>query len=90
MENADYMLHVAGTGVYIEMDTIGRYKYHSDEEEVRLIRMLLDHGHEDRILLGLDTTRKRMKSYGGDMASIICRDRSCAAPAVGSDGGADP
>ena len=49
------------------MDTIGRYKYHSDEEEVRLIRMLLDHGHEDRILLGLDTTRKRMKSYGGDI-----------------------
>ncbi|MFD1395574.1 phosphotriesterase [Kroppenstedtia eburnea] len=67
MENADYMLHVAGTGVYIELDTIGRYKYHSDEEEVRLIRMLIDHGHEDRILLGLDTTRKRMKSYGGDI-----------------------
>lgn len=67
MENADYMLHVAGTGVYVELDTIGRFKYHTDEEEVQLIRMLIDHGYEDQILLGLDTTRKRMKSYGGEI-----------------------
>lgn len=67
MENADYLLHVADTGVFVELDTIGRFKYHSDEDEVKLIRMLIDRGHEDQILLGLDTTRKRMKSYGGDI-----------------------
>ncbi|MFC7365245.1 MULTISPECIES: phosphotriesterase family protein [Bhargavaea] len=67
MENAEDMLRVADTGVYLELDTIGRFKYHSDQEEAELIRLLLDHGHEDRLLLGLDTTRKRMKSYGGEI-----------------------
>lgn len=67
MENAEGMLRVADTGVYLELDTIGRFKYHSDQEEAELIRMLLDHGHEDQLLLGLDTTRKRMKSYGGEI-----------------------
>ena len=65
MELIENLLRVADTGVYLEMDTIGRYNYHSDEEEAELIRLLLEHGHEDQILLGLDTTRKRMKSYGG-------------------------
>lgn len=65
MENADYMLHVASTGVFLELDTIGRFHYHSDEEEIELIHRLLDAGHEDQILLSLDTTRKRMKFYDG-------------------------
>ncbi len=60
-----YLMEVASTGVYLELDTIGRYKYHSDEDEVRFISTLLEHGYEDRILIGLDTTRERMKSYGG-------------------------
>jgi len=67
MENMDYLLNVASTGVFLELDTIGRFKYHSDEDEVKLICQLLDHGYEDQILLGLDTTRKRMKSYGASI-----------------------
>jgi len=67
MENADYMLHVASTGVYLELDTIGRFKYHSDEEEVQLIAKLIEAGYENQILLSLDTTRKRLKSYGGEL-----------------------
>lgn len=67
MENADYMLHVASTGVYLELDTIGRFKYHSDEEEVELITRLIEAGYENQILLSLDTTRKRLKSYGGEL-----------------------
>ncbi|RSK53260.1 phosphotriesterase family protein [Bacillus canaveralius] len=67
MDNADYMLHVASTGVYLELDTIGRYKYHSDEEEAELIIKLIKAGYENKILLGLDTTRKRLKSYGGEL-----------------------
>lgn len=64
-ENLEYMLHVAESGVYIELDTIGRYKYHSDEDEVDMILRLLDKGHENRILLSLDTTNKRMRHYDG-------------------------
>lgn len=67
MENADYMLHVAGTGVYLELDTIGRFKYHSDEDEVELILKLIEAGYENQLLLSLDTTRKRLKSYGGEL-----------------------
>ena len=62
-----YLMEVASTGVYLELDTIGRYKYHSDEDEVRFISKLLENGYADKILLGLDTTRERMKSYGGSI-----------------------
>lgn len=67
MDNVDYMLHVASTGVYLELDTIGRFKYHSDEEEIELINKLIEAGYENQILLGMDTTRKRLKSYGGEL-----------------------
>ncbi|WP_084552161.1 phosphotriesterase family protein [Bacillus cihuensis] len=67
MDNVDYMLHVASTGVYLELDTIGRFKYHSDDEEVELIIKLIEAGYENQILLGLDSTRKRLRSYGGEL-----------------------
>jgi phosphotriesterase-related protein len=56
---------VAKSGVYLEFDTIGRFKYHTDEAEIDLIVKLIGLGCEDRILIGLDSTRARMKSYGG-------------------------
>jgi phosphotriesterase-related protein len=65
LTDMSYLMEVASTGVYLELDTIGRYKYHSDEDEARFISKLVENGYEDRILLGLDTTRERMKSYGG-------------------------
>lgn len=67
IEDTAYALRVAETGVYLEFDTIGRYKYHSDEEEAKFIVKMVEHGFEDRILIGLDTTRERMLSYGGDL-----------------------
>lgn len=67
LTNTDTLLEVASTGVYLELDTIGRYKYHSDEDEVEFIIKLIEKGFEDKILLGLDTTRERMKSYGGSL-----------------------
>lgn len=57
-------LALAKTGVYVELDTIGRLKYHSDELEAQLIIKLVEEGFADQILLGLDVTRGRMKSYG--------------------------
>ncbi len=62
-----YQLEVAKTGVYMELDTIGRFKYHSDEQEAELIVKLIEAGYEDKILLGLDVTRERLKSYGGEI-----------------------
>ncbi|MBB3111046.1 phosphotriesterase-related protein [Paenibacillus phyllosphaerae] len=56
---------LADRGIYLEYDTIGRYKYHSDEAEAKWISGMLESGHEDRLLLGLDTTRARLRSYGG-------------------------
>lgn len=66
-DNFSYHKEVAETGVYLEYDTIGRYKYHNDEQEVKLIAKMIEWGYGDRILLGLDTTRERLKSYGGQI-----------------------
>ena len=65
VDDLRFHLRIAETGVYMEFDTIGRFKYHSDEDEVKFIKRMVDEGYEDKILLGLDTTRERLKSYGG-------------------------
>ena len=52
-------------GFYLEYDTIARPKYHSDEKEIKLISEMAAAGFEKSILLGLDTNRDRLKSYGG-------------------------
>jgi phosphotriesterase-related protein len=67
LRDFEYHREVAQTGVYLEYDTIGRSKYHSDEEEVRHIVRMVEGGYEDQILLGLDITRGRMKSYGASI-----------------------
>ena len=71
----DYAIHeaIARTGAYLEYDTVARYKYHDDESEVRLIRHMLSLGFEDRLLISLDTTAARLRSYGGSpgMAYIL-------------------
>ena len=66
---ADFAPHdaVAALGVYLDYDTIGRFKYHSDEEEVALIRHMADRGWGDRLLLALDTTAQRLAAYGGEI-----------------------
>ncbi|WP_053376493.1 phosphotriesterase family protein [Paenibacillus sp. FJAT-27812] len=65
----DYSVHkqLAEYGVYLEYDTIGRFKYHNDEEEADLIIHMLDSGYGESLLMGLDTTRARLKSYGGEI-----------------------
>ena len=67
----DISLHLraAERGAFLEYDTIARPKYHSDEREIRIIRQVCDAGFGDRILLGLDTTRERLKSYGCESAA---------------------
>ena len=58
---------LAGSGAFLEYDTIGRFKYHSDEKEMELIADLVDSGFKKNLLLGFDSTRDRLKSYGGDI-----------------------
>ena len=50
-------------GSYLEFDTIGRFKYHSDERELEMIREHLRAGFGGRLLYALDTTRARLKAY---------------------------
>lgn len=64
----DYTYHeeVAAAGAYLEYDTIHRFKYHSDEKEAELIKHMVIKGYGDKLLLGMDTTNQRLKSYGAD------------------------
>lgn len=59
-------LALAKTGIWLEMDTIGRFRYHDDETERAILRELLDQGYEGQLLLSLDTTRQRLKTYTPD------------------------
>lgn len=54
---------VCRQGIYLEYDTIGRFKYHSDERESEIFAEMLAAGYEDRLLFSLDSTRERLKSY---------------------------
>ncbi len=54
---------IVGEGVFAEFDTIGRFKYHSDEREIELIKELLADGYGHQILCSLDTTRERLRTY---------------------------
>ena len=54
---------ILASGAYLEFDTIGRFKYHSDEEEIAIFQELIREGYEKQLLFSLDTTRARMRAY---------------------------
>jgi phosphotriesterase-related protein len=61
-----YHLSILKTGAYISFDQIGKIKYHSDNLRVDLIKNVLAHGYEDRLLISGDMARKSyFTSYGG-------------------------
>lgn len=64
----DISLHkeILKQGVFMEYDTIGRFKYHDDKKEAAIFSELINAGYEDRLLFSLDTTRERLKSYNPD------------------------
>ena len=51
------------SGAYLEFDTIGRFKYHSDEHEIGIFKELTEAGYQDQLLYSLDTTRERLRAY---------------------------
>lgn len=65
----DYSIHVnlAKAGVYLEYDTVGRFKYHDDESEINLLNHMIDLGFIDNLLISLDTTAGRMLAYNGEI-----------------------
>lgn len=69
-----YHKEVASTGAYLEYDTIARFKYHGNETEIKLIQDMISGGYGDRLLLGLDTTRERLRSYGADIGLDYIRE----------------
>lgn len=66
VEGWNYYEEILGKGAFLDFDTIGRFKYHGDEEEINLIKGLMSRGYEDRLLLSLDTTRERLRAYNED------------------------
>ena len=64
-ENLVYHEAIAETGVYLDYDTIHRLAYHDDQQECVLISHMIGAGYGNRLLLSLDTTAKRLRSYGG-------------------------
>ncbi len=73
----DFRPHEAAamTGAYLEYDTIGRFKYHDDEREARLILHMMEKGYRDRLLLSLDTTAERLGRYGGAISLTYLIER---------------
>jgi len=60
-------IRCAQLGVFLEYDTIGRFKYHGDAEEIDLIRTMIKRGFASQITVGMDSTRERFLSYGGSL-----------------------
>lgn len=73
--DVEYNSEIAAQGAYLDYDSVARLKYLSHEEEIRFIEQMISRGYSDRIMLSLDTTRARLKSYGGDIGlSYILTD----------------
>lgn len=76
--NQDAGLHaeLAGRGVYLEYDTIGRTKYGPDSAILDLVEAVASAGHLDRLMLGLDMGRRLMlRAYGGGPGLRYLMDR---------------
>lgn len=65
IENPKEKVKLLEEGVFFQCDTIGREKYHDDKREAEFLFSVAEAGYIDQILIGLDTTRQRLKSYGG-------------------------
>lgn len=66
VDNLPIHRELAAMGVYLDYDTIGRFKYHTDEDELALLEAMA--AWEGQILLALDTTAARLGSYGGEIS----------------------
>ena len=64
--NIGYLLFLARTGVYLELDNIGKTKYYPDSLRIDMIKQLIEAGFLKQILLADDNGRQSyFRSYGG-------------------------
>ena len=66
--NPDVELHreLADRGVWLEYDTPGRIKYRPDSQLLDLIDAMVESGHHQALMLGLDLgQRDYFRAYGG-------------------------
>jgi len=63
--NISKHIEVAQLGVFLAYDTIVRSRYHSDEEEVLMLKTMIQNGFCNQIVIGMDSTRERFLTYGG-------------------------
>lgn len=61
--DADYHKEVLSTGCTLCYDSIHRLKYISEQEELDLLKAMLQSGYAGQIVLSLDTTNRRLRSY---------------------------
>lgn len=66
--NYDIPYHhtVLASGCYLCYDSVNRLKYLSHAMELELIRQICASGYEDRLVLSLDTTNKRLRHYAAE------------------------
>lgn len=66
---ADLSTHIelCKRGITMEYDTVARDKYHNDEREIEIVTTLLKEGFQSQLLMSLDVTRARLRSYGGEV-----------------------
>jgi predicted metal-dependent phosphotriesterase family hydrolase len=64
--NIGYLLLLAKTGVYLELDNIGKTKYYPDSLRIDMMKQLIDAGFVKKLLLADDNGRQSyFRSYGG-------------------------
>lgn len=61
-------------GIYMEYDTVARPKYHDDNREAEIVMEMLETGWQERLLMSLDVTRARLRSYGGGVGLCYIQD----------------
>lgn len=63
----NYVLDMLKTGINVEIDTIGKNNYMSDEKRVEIIKAAQDKGFSNQVVLSMDITRKsHLKANGGN------------------------
>ena len=61
-----FLQKLAKTGVFVEFDNVGKFKYYPDSLRVEMIKQLIADGHVKQILISDDNGRQSyFKSYGG-------------------------
>lgn len=58
---------IAGTGVYMEYDTTTLFQFHTEADEIKLLRRMVEGGFLKQILLSTDPETNRMKAYGASV-----------------------